>query len=199
LAIGERTGAPVFLAADGTAAGPARHLHRRRLRRRRRPVTGAPAGKAPPDDLNRRTELPAAADPKHPAVTHRDLSANANRYARPGRPASMAVQGRPERRFCGAVFLCARSRSLAWFTVASRLGRPPGGTAGCGGRTGQPGLMHEPTALARRRRWAASAILRSARRRATTSAADQYARTDVGRPETTALQRLTAAAPAATR
>jgi integrase len=36
LAIGERTGAPVFLAADGAAAGPARHLHRRRLRRRRR-------------------------------------------------------------------------------------------------------------------------------------------------------------------
>src|SRR5579872_5597608 len=33
---------------------------------------------APPDDFNRRTELPAAADPKHPAVTHRDLSANAN-------------------------------------------------------------------------------------------------------------------------
>jgi integrase len=79
LAIGERTDAPVFLAADGAAAGPARHLHRRRPRRRRCPVTGAPAGKAPPDDLNRRTELPAAADPKHPAVTHRDLSANANR------------------------------------------------------------------------------------------------------------------------
>jgi integrase len=32
LVIGERTGAPVFLAADGAAAGPARHLHRRRLR-----------------------------------------------------------------------------------------------------------------------------------------------------------------------
>ncbi|HJY58288.1 MAG TPA: site-specific integrase, partial [Streptosporangiaceae bacterium] len=30
LVIGERTGAPVFLAADGAAAGPARHLHRRR-------------------------------------------------------------------------------------------------------------------------------------------------------------------------
>jgi hypothetical protein len=58
--------APVFLAADGAAAGPARHLHRRRLRRRRRPVTGAPAGKAPPDDLNRRTELPAATDPRTP-------------------------------------------------------------------------------------------------------------------------------------
>jgi hypothetical protein len=37
LAIGERTGGPVFLAADGAAAGPARHSHRRRLRRRRRP------------------------------------------------------------------------------------------------------------------------------------------------------------------
>ena len=48
LVIGERTGAPVFLAADGAAAGPARHLHRRRLRRRRRPVTGAPAGKLRP-------------------------------------------------------------------------------------------------------------------------------------------------------
>ena len=61
-ASGERTGAPVFLAADGAAAGPARHLHRRRLRRRRRPQTGVPAGKAPSGDLNRRTELPAAAD-----------------------------------------------------------------------------------------------------------------------------------------
>jgi hypothetical protein len=81
LVIGERTSAPVFLAADGAAAGPARHLHRRRPRRRRRPVTGAPAGKAPPDDLNRRTELPAAADPEHPAVTLRDLSANANRLS----------------------------------------------------------------------------------------------------------------------
>jgi integrase/recombinase XerD len=79
LAIGVRTGARVFLAADGAAAGPARQLHRRRLRRRCRPLTGAPAGKAPSDDLNRRTELPEAADPKHPAVTHRDLSANANR------------------------------------------------------------------------------------------------------------------------
>ena len=48
LVIGERTGAPVFLAAEGAAAGPARHLHRRRLRRRRRPVTGAPAGKLRP-------------------------------------------------------------------------------------------------------------------------------------------------------
>jgi integrase len=38
LAIGERTGGPVFLAADGAAGGPARHLHRRRLRHRRRPV-----------------------------------------------------------------------------------------------------------------------------------------------------------------
>jgi integrase/recombinase XerD len=66
LAIGERTGAPVFLAADGAAAGPARHSHRRRLRLRRRPLTEAPPGKAPPDNLNRRTELPAAADPKHP-------------------------------------------------------------------------------------------------------------------------------------
>jgi integrase len=28
LAIGERTGGPVFLAADGAAGGPARHLHR---------------------------------------------------------------------------------------------------------------------------------------------------------------------------
>ena len=37
LAIGERTGEPVFLAADGAAAGPARHSHRRRLRRSRRP------------------------------------------------------------------------------------------------------------------------------------------------------------------
>ena len=37
LAIGERTGGPVFLAADGAAAGPARHSHRRRLRRTRRP------------------------------------------------------------------------------------------------------------------------------------------------------------------
>jgi integrase len=35
-AVGERTGAPVFLAADGAAAGPARYSHRRRLRRRRR-------------------------------------------------------------------------------------------------------------------------------------------------------------------
>ena len=61
-ASGERTGAPAFLAADGAAAGPARHLHRRRLRRRRRPQTGVPAGKAPSDDLNRRMELPAAAD-----------------------------------------------------------------------------------------------------------------------------------------
>jgi integrase len=51
--------APVFLAADGAAAGPARHLHRRRLRCRHRPLTGVPAGKAPSDDLNRRTELPA--------------------------------------------------------------------------------------------------------------------------------------------
>jgi integrase len=83
LATGERTGAPVFLADDGAAAGPARHLHRRRLRRNAAPVTGTPAGKAPPDDLNRQTELPAAADPEHPAVTHRDLRANANR--RPGR------------------------------------------------------------------------------------------------------------------
>jgi integrase/recombinase XerD len=33
LATGERTGAPVFLADDGAAAGPARHLHRRRPRR----------------------------------------------------------------------------------------------------------------------------------------------------------------------
>jgi integrase len=47
-ASGERTGAPVFLAADGAAAGPARHLHRRRLRRRRRPQTGVPAGKLRP-------------------------------------------------------------------------------------------------------------------------------------------------------
>jgi len=80
LVIGERTGAPVFLAADGAAAGPARHLHRRRL-----PTSQAPPGngstswKAPPHDLDRRKGLPAAADPEHPAVTHRDLSANANR------------------------------------------------------------------------------------------------------------------------
>jgi hypothetical protein len=36
LAIGERTGGLVFLAADGAAAGLARHLHRRRQRHRRR-------------------------------------------------------------------------------------------------------------------------------------------------------------------
>jgi integrase/recombinase XerD len=83
LAIGELISAPVFLAADGAAAGRARHLHRRCLCLRRRPLTGAPTGKAPPDDLHRRTELPAVADPEHPAVTHRDLSTNANRrYAR---------------------------------------------------------------------------------------------------------------------
>ena len=35
-ACADRAG-PVFLAADGVAAGPARHSHRRRLRRRRRP------------------------------------------------------------------------------------------------------------------------------------------------------------------
>jgi hypothetical protein len=39
------------------------------------------------------------------------------------------------------------------------------------------GLMHEPTALARRR-WAASAMLRAAGRRATTSVADLPRRAD---------------------
>ena len=61
---------------------PARRLHRRRLRRRRRTVKAYRPGDAPPDGgSHSRAELPAAADAyyHHPAVTHRDFSANANR------------------------------------------------------------------------------------------------------------------------
>jgi hypothetical protein len=85
LAIGERTGAPVFLAADGAAAGPARHSHRR-----------PPTSQAPP--ANRSTTWKSSARQSQPsdgaacgrrsqtpAVTHRDLSANANRPMRPRR------------------------------------------------------------------------------------------------------------------
>ena len=63
---------------------------------------GVPAGNAPPDGgCPRRAELPAAADARchHAAVTHRDLSANANRRSHrpPRRPmtAPTAVPDRP--------------------------------------------------------------------------------------------------------
>ena len=64
--------------------GPARYLHRRRLRRRRCTVKAYRPGDAPPDrGSHRQAELPAAADAyyHHPAVTHRDLTANANRLS----------------------------------------------------------------------------------------------------------------------
>ena len=112
LAIGERTGAPVFLAADGAAAGPARHLHRRRLRLLGRPLTGAPPGKAPSDDLNRRTELPAVADPEHPAVTHRDLRANVNRRSVRNRRCRRSRAQTTQIRRSGAVAV-GRARTLA--------------------------------------------------------------------------------------
>jgi site-specific recombinase XerD len=62
--------------------GPARDLHRRRLRRRRCTVKAYRPADAPPDGgSQRQAELPAAADAcyHHAAVRHRDLSANANR------------------------------------------------------------------------------------------------------------------------
>jgi site-specific recombinase XerD len=57
--------------------GPARHLHRRRLRCRRRPVT-ASAGSVLSGGYSRRTELRCQSDGYSP-VTHRDSKTNANR------------------------------------------------------------------------------------------------------------------------
>ena len=84
--------------------GPARHLHRRRLCRRRRPVTGLTGWKAPPGGGSRRTELRAVADPNHrAAVTRRDLRANANRrYVRRYRTGGGSSSHCRTRMFCAA-------------------------------------------------------------------------------------------------
>jgi len=77
--------------------GQARDLHRRRLRRRRRTVKAYRPGDAPPDGgSHSRAELPAAADAyyHHPAVTHRDFSANANRRSARSSDRSKCLQGK---------------------------------------------------------------------------------------------------------
>jgi integrase/recombinase XerD len=95
-------------------------LHRRRLRRRRCPVKAHRPGDAPPDGgSHRQAELPAAADAyyHHPAVTHRDLSANANRrcYRPPHRPMTAPTASRTGRYGAGSPEGWARSWH-AWRT-----------------------------------------------------------------------------------